>query len=203
MMILRSSPASPFGRKVRIAASLLGLASEIDVTATNLEDPADSVRAQNPVGKIPVLILDDGTAYYDSRVILEYLDYRAGGGRIVPREASARFEALRLQALCDGLLDACLLLVYEGRYRPADKHVQSWIDRQTDKVARGLKSLEAAPPKLDTVPNVGQITLACLLGYRDLRFGGTWRKEYPRLLAWHDKFAAQVPAFAETKVEPA
>ncbi len=201
MMILRSSPASPFGRKVRIAASLLGLASEIDVTATNLEDPADSVHAQNPVGKIPVLILDDGTAYYDSRVILEYLDYRAGGGRIVPPEAPARFEALRLQALCDGLLDACLLLVYEGRYRPADKHVQSWIDRQTDKVARGLKSLEAAPPKLDTVPNVGQITLACLLGYRDLRFGGTWRKEYPRLLAWHDKFAAQVPAFAETKVE--
>jgi glutathione S-transferase len=203
MMILRSSPASPFGRKVRIAASLLGLASEIDVTATNLEDPADSVRAQNPVGKIPVLILDDGTAYYDSRVILAYLDYRAGGGRIVPREASARFDALRLQALCDGLLDACLLLVYEGRYRPADKHVQSWIDRQTDKVARGLKSLEAAPPKLDSVPNVGQITLACLLGYRDLRFGGTWRKEYPHLLAWHDKFAAQVPAFAETKVEPA
>jgi glutathione S-transferase len=202
MMILRSSPASPFGRKVRIAASLLGLASEIDVTATNLEDPADSVRAQNPVGKIPVLILDDGTAYYDSRVILEYLDYRAGGGRIVPREAPARFEALRLQALCDGLLDACLLQVYEGRYRPADKHVQSWIDRQSDKVARGLKSLEAAPPKLDSVPDVGQITLACLLGYRDLRFGGTWRKEYPRLLAWHDKFAAQVPAFAETKVEP-
>ena len=90
MMILRSSPASPFGRKVRIAASLLGLASEIDVTATNLEDPADSVRAQNPVGKIPVLILDDGTAYYDSRVILEYLDYRAGGGRIVPREEIGR-----------------------------------------------------------------------------------------------------------------
>ena len=73
MMILRSSPASPFGRKVRIAASLLGLSSEIDVRATNLEDPADSVRAQNPLGKIPVLILDDGTTYYDSRVILEYL----------------------------------------------------------------------------------------------------------------------------------
>jgi glutathione S-transferase len=202
MMILRSSPASPFARKVRIAASLLGLASEIDVTATNLEDPADSVRAQNPIGKIPVLLLDDGTTYYDSRVIVEYLDYRAGGGRIIPREAPARFEALRLQALCDGLLDACLLLVYEGRYRPADKHVQSWIDRQTDKVARGLAALEAAPPKLDPVPSIGQIALACLLGYRDLRFGGTWRKEYPRLLAWHDKFAALVPAFAETKVEP-
>jgi glutathione S-transferase len=202
MMILRSSPASPFGRKVRIAASVLGLSSEIDVRATNLEDPADSVRAQNPLGKIPVLILDDGTTYYDSRVILEYLDHLACGGRIIPREAKARFAALRLQALCDGILDACLLLVYESRYRPADQHVQSWIDRQGDKIARGLAALEAAPPKLDPVPDVGQIALACLLGYRDLRFGGTWRKDYPRLLAWHDKFAAQVPAFAETKIEP-
>jgi glutathione S-transferase len=202
MMKLRSSPASPFARKVRIAASLLGLASEIDVTATNLEDPADSVRAQNPVGKIPVLILEDGTSYYDSRVIVEYLDYRAGGGHIIPHESAARFEALRLQALCDGLLDASLLLVYEGRYRPADKHVQTWIDRQNDKVARGLQSLDAAPPTLTAIPDIGQITLACLLGYRDLRFGGTWRKEYPQLLAWHDKFAAQVPAFGETRIEP-
>jgi len=202
MMILRSSPASPFARKVRIAASLLGLASEIDVRAVDLEDPADSVRVQNPIGKIPVLILDDGTTYYDSRVIVEYLDYRAGGGRIIPREAPARFETLRLQALCDGILDACILLIYEGRYRPADKRVQAWVDRQTDKVARGMKALEAAPPKLDPVPDVGQIALACLLGYRDLRFGGTWRKDYPRLLAWHDKFAALVPAFGETKIEP-
>src|SRR5882757_2740244 len=113
MMILRSSPASPFGRKVRIAASLLGLDDEIDVRATDLNDPSDSIRVQNPVGKIPALILADGTVYYDSRVILEYLDHLAGGGRILPREASARFEALRLQALCDGLLDASLLVVYE------------------------------------------------------------------------------------------
>ena len=129
-------------------------------------------------------------------MILEYLDHLAGGGRIIPREPKARFEALRLQALCDGILDACLLLVYENRYRPADKHVQSWVDRQADKVARGLAALEAAPPQLTPVPDVGQIALACVLGYRDLRFGGTWRKDYPRLLAWHDKFAAQVPAFA-------
>ena len=202
MMILRSSPFSPFVRKVRIAADLLGLADKIDVRPVDLEDAGDSIRKQNPVGKIPALILEDGTAYYDSRVIWEYLDYLAGGGRIIPREAPARFEALRLQALCDGILDASLLLVYEGRYRPADKHVQSWLDRQNDKVARGLAALEAAPPKLDAVPNVGQIALACLLGYRDLRFGGTWRKEYPRLVAWHVKFAAQVPAFAATKVEP-
>jgi glutathione S-transferase len=135
MMILRSSPASPFARKVRIAASLLGLADKIDVRPVNLDDSDDSIRTQNPIGKIPALILDDGTAYYDSRVILEYLDHLAGGGRIIPREVPARFEALRLQALCDGILDACILLVYEARYRPADKHVQVWIDRQSDKVA--------------------------------------------------------------------
>jgi glutathione S-transferase len=200
MMILRSSPSSPFVRKVRIGASVLGLDDQIDVRETDLNDPSDSIRAENPVGKIPALILEDGTAYYDSRVILEYLDHLAGGGRIIPREGPARFEALRLQALCDGILDASVLLVYEGRYRPADKHVQLWIDRQAEKVARGLDMLEASPPPLDPTPNVGQIALACVLGYRDLRFGGTWRKEYPRLLAWHDAFAARVPAFAATKV---
>jgi len=200
MMILRSAPASPFARKVRIAASLLGLASKIEVQAADANDAADTLRKQNPLGKLPVLVLDDGTALYDSRVILEYLDDVAGGGRIVPREAKARFAALTLQALCDGMCDASLLIVYEGRYRPADKAVQSWIDRQAEKVARGLAALEASPPKLTSTPDVGQIALACALGYRDLRFNGTWRKEYPRLLAWHDQFAAQVPAFAETKV---
>lgn len=204
MMILRSSPASPFGRKVRIASSLLGLSSEIELPATNLDDPADSLRGQNPIGKIPVLIAEDGTAYYDSRVIAEFLDHRAGGGRIIPREAAARFAALRLQALCDGILDACLLLVYEGRYRPTELHVQAWIERQTDKVTRGMTALEASPPKLahGSLPDIGQITLACLLGYRDLRFGGTWRNDYPKLLAWHDSFAKLVPAFGETKFEP-
>lgn len=200
MMILRSSPASPFGRKVRIAASLLDLAGKIDVRETDLNDPADSIRVQNPIGKIPALILEDGTTYYDSRVILEYLDHLAGGGRIIPRDPKARFAALRLQALCDGILDASLLLVYESRYRSAEMKVQSWIDRQTDKVARGLAALEAAPPALDPVPDVGQIALACVLGYRDLRFGGSWRKDHPKLVAWHDKFSAQVPAFLATKV---
>jgi glutathione S-transferase len=201
MMILRSTPPSPFARKVLIAVSLLGLDSEIDVRGVDLDSAADDIRTQNPLGKIPALIADDGTVYYDSRVIVEYLDHLAGGGRIIPREAPARFETLRLQALCDGILDACILLVYEGRYRPADKHVQLWIDRQADKVARGLKALEAAPPKLDAVPDIGQITLACLLGYRDLRFKGTWRKDHPKLVAWLDRFAAQVPAYAATKVE--
>jgi glutathione S-transferase len=199
-MIFLSSPASPFVRKVRIAIGLLGLSDKIETRLPDREDPADKIRGQNPLGKIPVLILDDGAAYYDSRVILEILDHLAGGGRIIPREPKARFDALRLQALCDGILDASVLLVYENRYRPADKHVQVWIERQAGKVARGLAALEASPPALTDLPDVGQIALACVLGYRDLRFGGDWRKDYSRLVAWHDQFAAQVPAFAATKM---
>ena len=201
MMILRSAAPSPFGRKVQIALSLLGF-DDVKIEPADTVNPGDTLLEQNPLGKIPVLILDDGTTYYDSRVILEYLDHLAGGGRIIPREPPARFAALRLQALCDGIADASLLQVYENRYRPVEKRVQSWVDRQAEKVARGLAALEAAPPKLDPVPDVGQIALACALGYRDLRFGGTWREGHPRLLAWHDKFAAQVPAFTETKIEP-
>jgi glutathione S-transferase len=199
-MILRSTPASPFARKVRIAADLLGLAGKIEVRETDLNDPADSIRQQNPLGKLPALILDDGTVYYDSRVILEYLDHLAGGGRIIPREPKARFAALTLQALCDGIMDASLLIVYESRYRPAEKAVQAWVDRQAGKVERGMKLLEASPPALTALPDVGQIALACMLGYRDLRFGGTWRKDHPRLLAWHDKFVTRFPIFAATKI---
>ena len=200
MMILRSSPASPFARKVRIAMSLLGLADQIEIRDTDLNSADDPSRTQNPLGKVPALILEDGTAYYDSRVILDYLDHLAGGGRILPREPQPRFAALRLQALCDGILEASLLIVYEGRYRPPEMKVQSWLERQAEKVTRGLAVLEAAPPPIAMPPTVGQIELACVLGYRDLRFGGDWRNDHPRLLAWHDKFAAQVPAFAATKV---
>ena len=199
-MILRSTSASPFGRKVRIAIKLLGLEDKIEIAETDLNDPADTIRKQNPIGKIPTLLLDDGTALFDSRVILDYLDHLAGGGKIIPRESKARFEALRMQALCDGVLDASLLIIYEGRYRPDDKRVPAWIERQADKVKRGLEALEAAPPKLTPMPDVGQIPLACALGYRDFRFANDdWRKPYPRLREWLDKFAAQVPAFAATK----
>jgi glutathione S-transferase len=200
MMILRSSGPSPFVRKVRIAASLLGLADQIEEQPADLNAAGDSIRRQNPLGKVPTLIVEDGAIYYDSRVILDYLDHRAGGGRIVPRDPKARFAALSLQALCDGIIEASLLIVYESRYRPADKRVDDWVERQAEKAARGLAVLEAAPPKIDAMPDVGQITLACALGYRDLRFEGSWRKGHPKLVAWLDKFAAQVPSFAATKV---
>ena len=141
--------------------SLLGLADKIEIRDTDLNSADDPIRTQNPLGKVPALIIEDGTAYYDSRVILDYLDHLAGGGRILPREPQARFEALRLQALCDGILEASLLIVYEGRYRPPEMKVPSWLDRQSEKVTRGLAVLEAAPPPIATPPTVGQIALAC------------------------------------------
>lgn len=202
MMILRSSPASPFGRKVRLAISSLGFDHDVKVEPADTGDLKDSVRQQNPLGKIPVLIAEDGNAYYDSRVILDYLDHRAGGGKIVPRDATQRLLALRLQALADGILDASILTVYENRWRQAEKHEPKWLEHQGGKVSRALAALEAAPPALDMpggLPHVGQIALACALGYRDFRFGGSWRGDYPKLVAWLDDFSARVPAFAATK----
>ena len=199
MMILRSSPASPFGRKVRLAIAVLGLDNDVKIEPADTGDVNDSLRRQNPLGKIPVLIAEDGTAYYDSRVILDYLDDRSGGGKIVPRDAKARLAALRLQALADGLVDASILTVYETRWRKPETHEPKWLEHQAGKVSRALAALEAAPPAIDLPPTVGQIALACALGYRDFRFNGTWRSGHPKLVAWLDAFAAKVPAFAATK----
>jgi len=199
MMILRSSPASPFGRKVRMAIAILGLDKDVKVETADTSDPNDTVRQQNPLGKIPALLSEDGNAWYDSRVILEYLDHRAGGGKIVPRDPVARLAALRLQALCDGILDASILTVYETRWRKPETHEAKWLDHQAGKVARGLAALEASPPKLGSAPDIGHIALACTLGYRDFRFNGSWRAGHPRLVAWLDEFAAKVPAFNATK----
>lgn len=200
MMILRSSPASPFGRKVVLAASLLGLSDQVTIEKADAADPNDTLRGQNPIGKIPTLIVEDGSTLFDSRVILEYLDHRAGGGKIIPAEPDARFAALRMQALADGVTDAQILVLYEGRFRAAEKHEPKWVDYQNDKVRRGLAALEAGPLALDPIPHVGQIALACMLGHRDLRYKGTWRADHPKLVAWLDRFAAKVPTFEATKV---
>jgi glutathione S-transferase len=201
-MLIRTSFGSPFGRKVRIGVSILGLDDKIRVESASTQDADDPLQKQNPLGKIPVLQLDDGTWLFDSPVILEYLDVVAGGGRIIPKDTKARFAALRLEALADGILDASILQVYEGRYRAPEKHEPKWLDLQAGKVARGLAELEASPPQIDATPNVGQITVACALGYRDFRFKGSWRSEHPRLVTWLDAFAARVPAFAATTPPP-
>ncbi len=197
-MILRSSPASPFGRKVKIAAHVLGLMDHIEIIVANTLDPEDAIRSKNPLGKIPALTLEDGTTLYDSRVIVEYLDYLAGGGKLIPPASKERFEVLTLQALADGVMDAALLQVYETRFRDEGKREPKWVEHQSGKVTRGLDSLEAHLPHLSPVPTIGAIAVACALGYLDLRFGGGWRTGRPRLTAWLDDFAARVPAFAVT-----
>jgi glutathione S-transferase len=197
MMILRSSPASPFGRKVRIAAALLGLTEEIEILVADTNDARDSLRLQNPLGKIPVLILEDQTPIFDSRVILEYLDQRAGGDKLIPAEPRARIATLTIAALCDGLLDASILQVYEVRFREPAMRDAKWLAYQDEKVSRGLAFLESDPPTGRR--DVAHVGLACVLGYRDLRFEGSWRKDHPRLVAWLDSFAAGVPAFEATR----
>jgi glutathione S-transferase len=201
MPTIRASFGSPFGRKARIAASVLGLDNTVKAEAATTQDP--TVREQNPLGKVPLLVLDDGSTLYDSRVILEYLDHLAGGGKIIPTEPKARFDALRLQALADGLMDASILIVYEGRYRSAEKHEEKWLELQAGKVDRALAALEASPPGLDSPPDVGQISLACALGYREFRFPGTLRKSCPKLSAWLEDFARRVPSYAATTPPPA
>ncbi len=201
MMQLRSNAASPFGRKVKIAAALVGLQERIRIVEADTNDPNEPLRQQNPLGKIPTLVLEDGQTLFDSRVIVEYLDHLAGGGRLLP-VGERRFPVLRLQALADGLCDAALLQVYEGRWRKPEHHDARWLEHQAGKVDRALAVLEAQPPELGEFLDIGHVAVACALGYLDLRFAGTWRATHPKLLAWLDAFAARVPAFEQTRLKP-
>jgi glutathione S-transferase len=202
MPILRSSPPSPFGRKVKIAAHVAGLDDRIETVNADTNDPDDDLRQQNPLGKIPILVLDDGTALYDSRVIVEWLDNAAGGGVLIPG-GKDRFDALVLQALADGMMDASILIIYESRFRPEEIQFSTWVDYQRNKVSRAMERLEANPPLVGSSPHIGHIALACLLGYLDFRFAGEWRSDHPRLVSWLDDFAAAVPAFAKTDPQSA
>ena len=198
MLVLRSSPPSPFGRKVKIAAALLGLSDRITVERADTTDPTDTLRMQNPLGKIPALILENGETLYDSRVIVEYLDALAGGGRLIPAGWS-RFEALRQQALADGVMDAAILQSYEARWRPEERREQRWLDHQQGKIDRGLAEAEATLAMPPRTFHIGHVALACALGYFDHRFEGRWRQDHPKLVAWFKDFDERVPAFAATR----
>lgn len=202
-MILLSSPASPFGRKVKIAAHVLGLYDQINVEFSDVNNPDAVLFKQNPLGKIPSLILEDETILFDSRVIIEYLDSISTDKKIFVPGGVDRYKDLTLNALCDGMMDACILRVYEIRKRPPEDRSQSWVDYQAEKVARGLKVLEADAPSIDGGITVGHITMACALGYLDFRFNGDWRPDHPNLVSWLDNFAAQVPGFDKTRPPPA
>jgi glutathione S-transferase len=196
--ILRSSAASPFGRKVKVAAAVLGLIDKIDIRLTDTLDPNDSIRKENPLGKIPALHLEDGTVLFDSRVIVEFLDASAGGGKIIPSSGTERWHVLRLQALVDGLMDAAILQIYEIRFRDEVKREPKWVEHQAGKVTRALDELERSPPDWTGVPDIGSITLACALAYLDFRFEGKWRNDHPKLVAWLHDFEQRVPDFAKS-----
>jgi glutathione S-transferase len=181
-----------------MAFHVAGLAGKVRVEPADTLDPNDSLRQQNPLGKIPVLVLEDGTTLYDSRVIAEYADHLAGGNVLLPTAGKARFDVLKMQALADGIAEASVLRVYEARFRPEELRSANWLAHQAGKVTAGLATLEAmALPAPTARPDIGLIALACTLGYLDLRFS-SWRTDHPRLSAWLDDFAAQVEAFRQT-----
>lgn len=195
-MLLRYTTTSPFVRKVRLAAATLGLPLSLQVADTL--DAADDLRLQNPLGKLPTLVTDTGETLFDSAVIVAYLDHLAGGARLIPADTAGRFAVLRLEALADGLMDAGVLVLYEGRFRPEERHEPRWLEYQTQKMERALAALEAQTPD-GTIVNAGTIALACALGFLDFRFAGRWRENHPKLVAFQEAFAAACPAFAETK----
>lgn len=197
-MILRTTLTSPFGRKVLIAVRVLGFDDRIRVEAANTLDESDTLRQQNPLGKMPCLLLADGTVLYDSPVIIEYLDWLAGKHRLVPADGAERYVALARGALADGILDAALLMVYEYRFREASQASQRWLDHQRGKVVRGLAAFAAAPPDpLRT--DIQSIGLACALGYLDWRKPVEWRSDYGSLVEWLDRFSRHEPAFEATR----
>lgn len=200
-MILRTSAPSPFGRKVKIVAKMLGIYDQLTVELADTNNPADTLREQNPLGKIPILILEDDRKIFDSRVICEYLDAQVDGVSLHPTASDARWEALTLQALGDGIVDASILQVYEKRMRPEEKQHADWQNYQADKVKRSLDQLKENAPSLEGDLTIGHVAIACALGYLDLRFDGTWRATYPTLVSWLDAFRARVPAFDATKFE--
>ena len=197
-MKLRYSPTSPYVRKVSVTAIELGLAGRIERIPTDTQDRDSGIAEQNPLGKVPALILDDGGVLYDSPVICEYLDSLHDGPKLFPAEGPERWTALRQQALGDGILDAAILRMLEMVRRPEKLRWQGWIAHQTAKVTRALDQFEAESATLADPLTIGHITAGCALGYLDFRVPETdWRDGRPKLAAWYENFT-QRPAPRET-----
>jgi glutathione S-transferase len=191
-MKLHWSPRSPFVRKVMVAAHELGLAERITKvrTVVAMQKPALALLPENPLGKIPTLVLDDGTILYDSLVIVEYLDSLAGGGRLIPRDGAARFTELRRHALANGFLD---LLILWRNERDKAQPLATLLDAFALKTEAVLAALEAECGQLAEGPaGLAQITTAIAGDYMDFRFPDLgWRSRCPRLSAWQQGFAAR------------
>ncbi|MGI9424482.1 MAG: glutathione S-transferase family protein [Hyphomicrobiaceae bacterium] len=196
MKLLAASP-SPYVRKVRMTAKLKGLDAQVEVIGDDHPE-IKALRASNPLGKIPVLLADDGNIIYDSHVICEYLDSQVASPVLFPGDGAARWQTLTRAALGDGILDSALLIVYEARYRPENMRVGSWVEMQQAKIDSAVAALEAEPPNWGAHPDYGHVTIAAALGYLDFRHAGAWRTSAPAMVDWLSRFAAAAPAYNET-----
>lgn len=188
-MKLYYSRASPFSRKVRAASILLGLDPQIELVEVDpYADPPELLQA-NPLGLVPTLVTEDGFAFFDSAMICEYLNAIARDLPIIPPAGAARWISLRLQALGDGIMKAAVLRRQLRIYGGVDDD-QAMSRRQGAVVGRSLDILEAC--SLSRHADIGTISVACALGYLDLRYAqDPWREERPRLANWFEEISKQ------------
>ena len=190
-MKLLWSSRSPFVRKVMVAAHEVGLAGRFltERVVVSANKPNADVMAVNPLNKIPTLVLQDGTALYDLRVICEYFDSLHDGPKLLPPRDAARWLALRRQALGDGLLDVLILRLVEQN-RPDAMRSESHLAAYRLKIATALDRIEAEGIEPVEQPDVGHIAIGCALGYLDFRFAAdNWRAGRPKLSGWYAEFA--------------
>lgn len=183
------STYSPYVRKVRVTAIEIGMADAIEWEMVPPADRAAVITGANPLVKVPTVIRDDGGALFDSAVICEYLDSLHDAPKLFPPAGEGRWQALRLQALGDGIADATVAVLLEGR-RPQEHRLAAVADRQTKKIDNGLDALEAEVAALDGPPTIGHIAVACAIGFLDDRQPDCgWRRTRPGLAAWYEAFA--------------
>ena len=200
-MKLFYSVPSPFARKVLVVARETGMIDQIDAVECVLSPiaPNKMVAEENPVGKIPTLVLDDGMPLFDSRVICEYVDGLHHGQKMFPTTGGARWKALTLQALADGILDAAILVRYETVLRPEPKQWSVWMENQMQKIFRSLDRLETQIDTFGDTVDIGTIGVACAAGYLDFRFPDVdWRSSRPKLTEWFSTFEAR-PSMESTR----
>ena len=181
-MKLYHSGASPYVRKVLACAMAGGVESQITRVDTNPHtSPPDLVR-DNPLSKVPCLVTRDGLALFDSPVICEYLD-SIGNATLFPPAGPARWRALKMQAIGDGIMDAAVARRMDSM-RPAEDARTQFMDRQGQAINRALDVLEADVPSNHL--DIGTISVACALGYLDFRFAAdAWREGRPALARWY------------------
>jgi glutathione S-transferase len=195
-MRLLYAPASPYSAKVRMMAHAL----KLDVKAEKVDTASEPgiLMSSNPLGKIPVLLLKDGQAVYDSRVIMQVFD-QLSGGSVFPGDDAAKTKALVLEATADGINDCLLAIVYERRFHPPEKIHEPWIDRHKAKVVRSLDHLNSVDLAINTGITGGHCAVAAMLGYLDLRFPGEFPGDRPNLAAFVQDFEKSFPDYSAMK----